>query len=87
MRVGLVNTKIYKVFVFTNLKISGNFDVQIRRIQFIMAKKGREKNTKNKAKHSRLVTQKKNKKKAEEALRKERLRAIVKGTQEKPDTD
>lgn len=43
-----------------------------------MAKKGREKNTKNKAKHSKLMSQKTNKKKAEEALRKERLRAIVK---------
>ncbi|WP_298533318.1 hypothetical protein [uncultured Algibacter sp.] len=42
-----------------------------------MAKKGREKNTKNKAKHSRLMDQKKNRKKAEEALRKERLKAIV----------
>ncbi len=42
-----------------------------------MAKTGREKNTKNKAKHSKLMSQKRNKKKAEEALRKERLKAIV----------
>lgn len=42
-----------------------------------MAKTGREKNTKNKAKHSRLMAQKKSKKKAEELLRKERLKAIV----------
>ena len=42
-----------------------------------MAKKGREKNTKNKAKHSRLIAQKKNKKRTEEALRKERLKEIV----------
>jgi hypothetical protein len=42
-----------------------------------MAKKGQEKNTKNKAKHSRLLTQKKNKKKTEEAERKARLKAIV----------
>lgn len=42
-----------------------------------MAKTGREKNTKNKAKHSKLMTQKKTKKKNEEALRKERLKAIV----------
>ncbi|GAA3618352.1 hypothetical protein [Flavivirga jejuensis] len=42
-----------------------------------MAKTGRGKNTKNKAKHARLMTQKKNKKKAEEALRKERLKAII----------
>ena len=52
-----------------------------------MAKKGKEKNTKNKAKHSRLVAQKKNKKKSEETLRKERLRAIVKGAKEKPDNE
>jgi len=43
-----------------------------------MAKIGREKNTKNKAKHSKLMNRKKNKKRAEEILRKERLRAIVK---------
>lgn len=43
-----------------------------------MAKTGREKNTKNKAKHSKLMTQKKNKKKAGDILRKERLKAIVK---------
>lgn len=43
-----------------------------------MAKKGQEKNTKNKAKHSKLVSQKKNKKKRDAELRKERLKAIVK---------
>lgn len=42
-----------------------------------MGKTGREKNTKNKAKHSKLMTQKKTKKKTEEILRKERLKAIV----------
>ena len=42
-----------------------------------MAKTGRDKNTKNKAKHSKLMDQKKAKKKKEEALRKERLKAIV----------
>lgn len=42
-----------------------------------MAKTGRDKNTKNKAKHTRLMTQKKNKKKSEETLRKERLKAII----------
>ncbi|WNH09774.1 hypothetical protein [Thalassobellus suaedae] len=42
-----------------------------------MAKTGRDKNTKNKAKHSKLMAQKKNKKKAEEVLRKERLKAII----------
>lgn len=47
-----------------------------------MAKTGREKNTKNKAKHSKLMAQKKNKKKAEEVVRKERLKAIVKRAKE-----
>ena len=43
-----------------------------------MGKKGIEKNTKNKAKHNKLMARKKNKLKADEALRKERLKAIVK---------
>ena len=47
-----------------------------------MAKTGREKNTKNKAKHSKLMDRKKNKKKTEEALRKERLKAIIKKAKE-----
>ena len=42
-----------------------------------MAKTGRDKNTKNKAKHSKLMAQKKNKKKEDEQLRKERLKAII----------
>lgn len=42
-----------------------------------MAKTGRDKNTKNKAKHSRLMDQKKNRKKEEEQLRKARLKAII----------
>ena len=42
-----------------------------------MAKTGRDKNTKNKAKHTRLLTQKVNKKKSEEVSRKERLKAII----------
>lgn len=42
-----------------------------------MAKKGREKNTKNKAKHSKLMAQKKNKKKSDVALRKKRLKQII----------
>lgn len=41
-----------------------------------MAKKGREKNTTNKAKHSKLIAQKKNKTKTKDAERKARLRAI-----------
>ncbi|MBT8246129.1 MAG: hypothetical protein HKP48_05035 [Winogradskyella sp.] len=47
-----------------------------------MAKKGQEKNTKNKAKHSRLIAQKKNKKKRDAELRKERLKAIIKKAKE-----
>jgi len=43
-----------------------------------MAKTGREKNTKNKAKHTKLLNRKKNKIKKEKTLRKERLKAIVK---------
>ena len=42
-----------------------------------MAKKGREKNTANKAKHSKLIAQKKNKIKSKEAERKARLKEIV----------
>ncbi|QQY81143.1 hypothetical protein JJL45_09390 [Tamlana sp. s12] len=42
-----------------------------------MAKTGREKNTKNKAKHSKLMARKENKKRAEATLRKERLKAII----------
>ncbi len=42
-----------------------------------MAKKGREKNTANKAKHSKLIAQKKNKVKSKDAERKARLRAII----------
>ena len=52
-----------------------------------MAKIGRDKNTKNKAKHSKLMAQKKNKKKAEEALRKERLKAIIKNTNKQKESD
>ena len=42
-----------------------------------MAKKGREKNTANKAKHSKLIAQKKNKVKTKDAERKARLKAII----------
>ena len=50
-----------------------------------MGKTGREKNTKNKAKHSKLMSRKTNKKKAEEALRKERLKAIINKVKEEKD--
>ncbi len=43
-----------------------------------MGKKGKEKNTKNKAKHSRLMAQKKNKVKSEKELRKDRLKEVLK---------
>ncbi|RKR14669.1 hypothetical protein CLV91_0747 [Maribacter vaceletii] len=42
-----------------------------------MAKKGKEKNTLNKAKHTKLMNRKKNKLKKEQETRKERLKAIV----------
>jgi len=47
-----------------------------------MAKKGKAKNTLNKAKHAKLMDRKKNKLKKEAALRKERLKAIIKKSQE-----
>lgn len=47
-----------------------------------MAKKGKQKNTVNKAKHTKLLTHKKNKLKKEETLRKERLKAIIKKSQQ-----
>lgn len=50
-----------------------------------MAKTGREKNTKNKAKHSKLMDRKKNKVKSEKELRKERLKAIIQKAKEKKD--
>ncbi|WP_180272328.1 hypothetical protein [Maribacter sp. 4U21] len=42
-----------------------------------MGKKGKAKNTVNKAKHIKLMTQKKNKLKKEVTLRKERLKVII----------
>jgi len=42
-----------------------------------MAKIGRAKNTKNKAKHTKLMGKKKNKLRQEKITRKERLREIV----------
>ena len=42
-----------------------------------MSKKGSEKNTRAKAKHSKLIAQKKNKLKREALTRKERLKAIM----------
>ncbi len=48
-----------------------------------MAKKGSAKNTKNKALHTKLMTQKYNKKKTEVTSRKDKLKAIVKAANEK----
>ncbi len=48
-----------------------------------MAKTGQEKNTKNKAKHTKLLNRKKNKIKQEKNIRKERLKIIVKKANEK----
>ncbi len=42
-----------------------------------MAKKGQAKNTKNKAKHSKLMAQKKNKLRAEKELHAKRLKSIL----------
>ena len=43
-----------------------------------MAKKGKEKNTRNKAKHTNLINRKKNKLRKEEGARKEKLKRIIK---------
>ena len=48
----------------------------------LMGKSGKEKNTKNKAKHTKLMNRKKNKVKTDAALRKERLKAIIKKAKE-----
>ncbi|WP_299051199.1 hypothetical protein [uncultured Polaribacter sp.] len=47
-----------------------------------MPKKGKEKNTVNKAKHTKLMNQKINKVKLEKQRNKERLRAIIKKVNE-----
>jgi len=47
-----------------------------------MAKKGKEKNTLNKAKHTKLMNRKNNKLKKEQEIRKERLKAIVKASKD-----
>ena len=43
-----------------------------------MAKKGKEKNTRNKAKHTTLINRKKNKLRKEQETRKEKLKQIIK---------
>ncbi|WP_299528190.1 hypothetical protein [uncultured Lutibacter sp.] len=50
-----------------------------------MAKKGRAKNTKNKAKHSKLMNQKKTKLRDAKELHTKRIKAIIKKHQEESD--
>lgn len=52
-----------------------------------MAKKGKAKNTVNKAKHTRLMKQKENKVKLEKQRNKERLKAIIKKVNEAKEED
>lgn len=52
-----------------------------------MAKKGKEKNTKNKAKHSKLMGRKINKVKLEKMQQKEKLKAIIKKANEAKNKD
>jgi hypothetical protein len=52
-----------------------------------MSKKGSPKNTKNKAKHSKLMAQKKNKLKKETELRKTRLKEIITNSKISPDSE
>ncbi|MBL7559427.1 hypothetical protein JAO71_06360 [Olleya sp. YSTF-M6] len=52
-----------------------------------MPKPKGQKNTKNKAKHSKLMAKKINKKKKEELLRKQRLKAIIKGASKEDDSN
>lgn len=48
----------------------------------IMAKQGKEKNTRNKSKHTELIERIKNKKRVKKETRVERLKAITKAAQE-----
>ncbi|MDD7913289.1 hypothetical protein [Polaribacter ponticola] len=52
-----------------------------------MPKKGKAKNTVNKAKHTRLMNQKINKVKLEKQLTKERLKAIIKKANEEKENE
>lgn len=52
-----------------------------------MAKSGKEKNTKNKAKHSRLMAQKKNKLKREKALTAARKKELIRKINEQEKND
>jgi len=50
-----------------------------------MAKKGVQKNTQNKAKHTKLLNRKKNRLRKEKEAQKERLKAIVNKAKEQQD--
>ncbi len=52
-----------------------------------MAKQGRDKNTKNKAKHTKLMNRKKNKLREEKRLRSERLKALMKKVNDTKNAD
>ncbi|RLJ97788.1 hypothetical protein [Tenacibaculum discolor] len=52
-----------------------------------MSKKGKAKNTVNKAKHTRLMKQKENKLRLEKQRTKERLKAIIKKVNEQKEND
>ena len=52
-----------------------------------MPKKGKAKNTVNKAKHTRLIKQKENKVKLEKQRNKERLKALIKKMNEQKEND
>lgn len=51
-----------------------------------MLKSGNVKNTKNKAKHSKLITKKKNKLRQEKIIRKEKLKSIITLSKENANT-
>jgi hypothetical protein len=48
----------------------------VHTIKYIMSKKGKEKNTKNKAEHTKLMNRKINKQRDEKEIRKQRLKEI-----------
>jgi hypothetical protein len=52
-----------------------------------MAKTGREKNTKNKSKHSKLMDRKKNKLRDQKELRKQRLKEIVQASKAQKESE
>ena len=53
---------------------------------YSMAKKGKEKNTKNKAKHTKLMDRKKSKLKKEQQARKEKLKTIIQNAKKNDDS-